>query len=276
MNKKVTRKIAMGLLTASILAVTPIGQSKTVEAGWLGDVLGSVIGSVSNGKAIKRNSATQIDKILHQAVINNDYDMAVKAIEQGADVNSMYKDNLPLANALGYAGWPKYDTRIAELLVSHGADIEGWYDKDRKNYFAFGTHYYEAIDFLLSKGLNVNIKGNNNVSLLMHVVALDGHDSAPKITRHELIQELVNKGADVNVRASGRGFGGTLNMVRYTYSEGGCALSAAAYMNDIETARILLYAGANKNIRDNDGRTPLDIAIERNHPEMIKLLMNWQ
>lgn len=273
MDMKVKKNIAIGLLAISMCSVGSIAQPKTVEAGWLGDVLGSVIGSASGGKVIKRNNATQIDKILHQACKNNDYDMAVKAIEQGAKVNSMYNDVLPLSYALGYAGYPKYDTRIAELLVSHGADIEGWYDKDRKNFFAFNTHHYEAIDFLVNKGLNVNIKGNNNISLLMHVVAMDGFSTA-KISRYELMQKLVNKGADVNVRATG-GLGGPLNMVRHIYKDGSCALSAAAQMNDMEAARILLYAGANKNSRNNEGKTPLDIAIEFNHPEMINLLMGW-
>lgn len=264
MNKKVTRKIAMGLLTASILAVTPIGQSKTVEAGWLGDILGSVIDSVGNGKAIKRNNATQIDKILHEAVKANDYDMAVKALEQGAKVNSMYNDALPLQHALYHIS-SRHDNRMADLLIEHGADIEGWYDSKSRHMYAFMIGSRDVIKYLMDKGLNINIKGNGNVSLLMQSLGLDPWQG--NISRYELMQEIVNKGADVNVRAS--------ENVGVYYS-GEVALHYAARHNDIEAAKILLYAGANKNIRNNSGKTPLDLAIEYHHTEMVKFLMNWQ
>lgn len=273
MNKKVKRNITVGVLMASIFTFSPIEQPKLAEAGWLGDAIGAVIGAATGDKAVRRNSATQIDKILHQAVRNNDYDMAVKAIEQGANVNSMYENNFPLAYALNYIGYPKYDTRLADLLISKGADIEGWYDGKSKNYYAFLYSNPVVIKYLLDKGLNANIKGNNNISLLMQAVVIS---TVYEKDKHELIQNLVNKGADVNVRASKYGDGGAGNIVGYSYREGDTALHAAAYLYDIEAARILLYAGANKTIRNKKGKTPLDIAIDRGATEMIKLLMDWQ
>ena len=149
MNKKVKRNITVGVLMASIFTFNPIEQPKFAEAGWLGDAIGAVIGAATGDKAVRRNSATQIDKILHQAVRNNDYDMAVKAIEQGANVNSMYENNFPLAYALNYIGYPKYDTRMADLLISKGADIEGWYDGKQRNYYAFMYSEPKIIQYLL-------------------------------------------------------------------------------------------------------------------------------
>lgn len=264
MEKKVARKIVVGLLAASVFTIAPMGQTKTAEAGWLGDILGSAIESVSGGKAIKRNSANQMDKILHEAVIANDYDMAVKAIDQGANVNSMYKDNLPLLHALWHIHY-KHDNRMADLLIERGADIEGWYDNKNRYMYAFMVDDRDVIKYLIDKGLNINIRGNNNISLLMQVVAIDSWQG--KISRYELMQELVNKGVDVNIRASKTGYG---------YTAGDSALCRAAQTNDIEAAKILLYAGANKNVRNNNGKTPLDLAIEYHHNEMIKFLMNWQ
>ena len=271
MDMKVKKNIAIGLLAISMCSVGSIAQPKNVEAGWLGDVLGSVIGSASGGKVIKRNNATQIDKILHQACKDNDYDMAVTAIEQGAKVNSMYEDKLPLIHALVYVGGAKYDTRVSDLLISKGADIEGWYDKDRKTYYAFMFSDCKIIRYLLEKGLDLNIRGNNNISLLMQVVTLTENVDE----KHKMMQALVNKGIDVNVRTTNSGTGGASNIVWYFYNAGETALHAAVYMNDVEGARILLYAGANKNIRNNNGKTPLDVAIERGNSNMIKLLMDW-
>lgn len=273
MNKKLKRNIAVGLFIASIATLNPIEQPKVVEAGWLSDAIGSVIGAATGDKAVRRNSAKQIDKILHQAVKNNDYDMAVKAIEQGANVNSMYEDKFPLVYALNYIGYPKYDTRMADLLISKGADIEGWYDGKSKHYYAFLFSEPKVIQYLLDKGLNVNIKGNNNVSLLMQTVIIS---TIYEKERHDLIQNIVNKGADLNVRSLDYGCGGALNISRYVYRGGDTALHAAAYLYDMESAKILLYAGANKNIKNKEGKTPLDIAIDRGATEMIKLLMDWQ
>ena len=46
-------------------------------------------------------------------------------------------------------------------------------------------------------------------------------------------------------------------------------------MRDVDTAKVLLYAGADKNIRNADGKTALDIALDYGDTDMIKLLMDW-
>ena len=274
MEKKLKRKIAAGLLMASIFTLTPFEQPKTAEAGWLSDAIGSVIGAATGDKAVRRNSATKIDKILHQALKKKDYDLARKAIEQGANVNSMFENTFPIEYELGRMAYGNMDTTMADFLISKGADIEGWYDGKSRHYYAFMYSDPKVIQYLLDKGLNVNIKGNNNVSLLMQSVIIDTISREKE--KHDLIQNLVNNGADVNARSSNNGCGGALNISRYIYRSGDTALHAAAYLYDIEAAKILLYAGANKEIRNKEGKTPLDIAIDRGGTEMIKLLMDWQ
>ena len=264
MNKKLKRNIAVGLFIASIATLNPIEQPKVAEAGWLSDAIGSVIGAATGDKAVRRNSATQIDKILHQAVKNNDYDLAVKAIEQGASVNSMYEDKFPLVYALNHIGYPKYDKRMADLLISKGADIEGWYDGKQKNYYAFMFSDPKVIQYLVDKGLNVNLKGDYDKTLLMHAVVLNGGKE-----KLDLIQNIVNKGADVNYRSSHGGAG-------WYNASGGTALHGTVAKYDVEAAKILLYAGVDKNIKDKYGKTPLDRAIDYGKMDMIKLLMEWK
>jgi ankyrin repeat protein len=64
-------------------------------------------------------------------------------------------------------------------------------------------------------------------------------------------------------------------VVRHLYQPGDTALHGAVAIYDVEAAKILLYAGADKNIRNKAGKTPLDIAIDGGKTEMIKLLMDW-
>lgn len=42
----------------------------------------------------------------------------------------------------------------------------------------------------------------------------------------------------------------------------------------LETVRALLSAGADRNIADQDGRTPMDKARDGGHPELLKILEN--
>ena len=46
-------------------------------------------------------------------------------------------------------------------------------------------------------------------------------------------------------------------------NNGDTPLMGASYCGKPEVVRVLLAAGADKDLRDNDGKTALDIAIER-------------
>jgi ankyrin repeat protein len=50
------------------------------------------------------------------------------------------------------------------------------------------------------------------------------------------------------------------------------ALITATFCNDPAIVNILLKAGANKDIKNNDGKTALDIAKEYDYQEIIELL----
>lgn len=271
MKKGLRNFIAMGVVVTATFAATNTMAPQKAEAGWLGNILGSVTSSTSNGKTVEKYSATQIDKVLHEAVKNNDYDMTADAIARGANVNSMYNDALPLDHAISYISWPNYDTSVADLLIDHGADIEGWVEDGRCHYYSFLAGNNEAVIYLLDKGLNVNLKDENGVTLLMNCVV---STASGKKDHSAYVQEIVNRGADVNARAT-RDYDRLYPNRRYYYYKGDTALIGAAACHDVETARVLLYAGADKNIRNSKGKTALDVAIDSGNTEMIDLLMNW-
>lgn len=269
MRKNHWKKLTIGVTAATVFSVVPFAQPATAEAGWLGDVLGSVIGAAATPKnAEVRNSATQIDKILHQACKDNDYDMAVDAINKGANVNSHWQDTLPLAYALNYAD--DGDFKMANMLLEHGADPDGWYDSKHCHYFAWSHLSDDTVLYLLDHGMNINLKDEINVSLLMERVVIDSYNN--KQPKSYYIQQLVNRGADVNTRATGTYIRSERS---HYYLKGETALFGAVGMDDIESARVLLYAGARTDYKNENGKTALDYAIDRGNRDMIKLLMNW-
>ena len=56
---------------------------------------------------------------------------------------------------------------------------------------------------------------------------------------------------------------------------GRTALHWAALHGKIQVVEALLNAGADKAVKDEDGRTALDLAQYNNHPAIVKLLRDW-
>ena len=55
-------------------------------------------------------------------------------------------------------------------------------------------------------------------------------------------------------------------------NDGDTALHCAAYFGKIQVVEALLNAGADKAVKTNYGQTALDLAQEKNHPAIVKLL----
>ena len=75
--------------------------------------------------------------------------------------------------------------------------------------------------------------------------------------RTDVTQFLLQRGADVNKQSG-----------YYHFT----ALHRAACDNHIGVIEVLLKHGASTNIKDNRGRTPIDVARERNYEAAIRLL----
>ena len=83
--------------------------------------------------------------------------------------------------------------------------------------------------------------------------------SAARFNQTDVIHELLQRGADVNKRH------------RYI---GRTALHWSARYNSTDAIRLLLQNGASTTIKDNKGRTPIDVAREHNHQEAVLLLQH--
>ena len=106
----------------------------------------------------------------------------------------------------------------------------------------------ELAELLIERGTDVSA-GNDMGMTPLHIAQYAS-----------IVAVLVRRGADVNARAHN---GWTPLHVQAQEGEDTGAL---------EVMEALLEAGANPNLTDNEGNTPMIFARERNEPEKIKLL----
>ena len=136
-----------------------------------------------------------------------------------------------------------------------------------------------VIDFLFSKGVDINVQSSDGNTPLSIAVATD----QPKI-----VQKLLEKGADPNVKnlmGNTAIFYASESVIPMLIAKGvdinaqgtiGLSpLHSFAKKNRFKSMRILLETpGINVNKQDGFGNTALHIAAQRNSPEIVTLLLN--
>jgi ankyrin repeat protein len=126
-------------------------------------------------------------------------------------------------------------------------------------YWSLYNCEYEAGEFLLNKGANVNIPDSYGFSTLMMAV------SWCKNVDVSFVEHLIEKGADVN----------------FADADGKTGLHYAISAGADDVARLLIEKGANVNAIDNNGTTPIILAVQKKSFFIAKLLLqrgadiNW-
>jgi ankyrin repeat protein len=141
------------------------------------------------------------------------------------------------------------DLEEVRRLVVDGTSID-FVDVERRGplmFAAFNGHAV-VVEFLLDAGAEIDKKDSNGRTALMYA------SSGPFA---ETVDLLLVRGAEVNVQ-------GTL--------EGFTPLMTAAAEGLADVARILLDAGADRDITDVDGDTALSFAQQNGHTEVVELL----
>jgi ankyrin repeat protein len=193
----------------------------------------------------------------------DDLDMADLLIGAGANVSAANRDGatpLLLASVNGSAG-------MIEKLLKAGANPNAPLTKtgDTALMMAARTGKPNAVKVLLDHGAQVNAKETwGDTTPLMWAVA----------QRHPaVVRMLIDRGADINAKskfvpsASGRGFEGTTpvdvktNQPPEEHASGLLTpLMFAAREDDLESARMLVAAGADLNAIGGDGKDALGLA----------------
>ena len=237
------------------------------------------------------------------AAREGDIEAIKQHIAEGADVNALYFEMPPLTWAVT-AG----QTEAAELLLQHGADINGRNrDGNTALHLAVFLGRAETAELLLKNGADVNTKNDDGatpVDLLGVPWEMTRFLSGPlgikleqeqvesgKAKIREMLSTDVKFGAETlpdlpdnskDLWAAARA--GNLEGIKHYIKEGGdvnalgqmfqlSALSWSALHGQTEAVRLLIENGVDVNIKSGDGSTPLHSAAFLGRTEVAKLLL---
>ena len=259
----------------SVASLPALAASDLADAAMKGDK--AAVRTLLQQKA--NVNATQIDgtTALHWAVRTDDIETAELLLRAGARVSAANREGAtPLLLATVNGNAP-----MIEKLIAAGADpnVPLTKDGDTALMMAARTGKMEPIKVLLDHGAKVNAKETwGDTTALMWAV----NERHPAV-----VKMLIEHGADVSVRSkfvpntTGRGFEGTspvdLKPGQTPEEHAGGLLTPlmfAAREGDMDSARLLVDAGADVNAIAGDGKDALGLAIFSGNYDLASYLID--
>ncbi|KAM4851727.1 fibronectin type 3 and ankyrin repeat domains protein 1 isoform 2-T2 [Thomomys bottae] len=185
----------------------------------------------------------------HRAVTVNDEDLLLRILEGGhvkVDVpNKFGFTALMVAAQKGY-------TRLVKILISNGTDVnmKNGSGKDSLMLACYEGHL-DVVKYLRRHGASWEARDLGGCTAL-HWATDGGH--CP------VIEWMIKEGCEVDVMDTGSGWTPLMRVSAVSGSQ--------------KVASILIDAGANVNVRDKDGKTPLMVAVLNNHEQLVQLLLD--
>jgi len=200
----------------------------------------------------------------------------IEAVKQhladGVDVNSKSDiGRTPLDVAIAFK-----QPLITDLLRKHGGKTRDELKATESIVVAVELGNIEAVKQHLNDGTEVNAKGGTGRTPL-HWAAIEGHK--------EIAELLIAEGADVNAKTNDgktpldeaiNPFYNKTEIANLLHKHGGKhgTIHSAAGGGDIEAVKKFLATGADVNVKDKRGFTPLHWASISGHKEAVELLIN--
>jgi len=239
------------------------------------------------------------EESLFEAVISNNLSNVEYAIKNGADVNKQYEDgSTPLLWAVSQG-----NLDIVIHLIEQGAKInKGTIDGITPLYIATRNGYEAIVKYLIEHGADIN-RGINSKTTPLYIAARNGYEN--------IVKYLVEKGADIN-KGNSEGITPLLiakhknykNIVEYLEKHNSDVIDKASgdeitslptaksekedttlldlqkqlitaiTENNLSTIKNAVTNGANLNVKDSFGSTPLHIAVQSKNLEIVKYLVD--
>lgn len=248
------------------------------------------------------------DLRLIQAVKGHDLQAARTLVTEGADVNAVQPDG---TTALHWAAYHE-DAEAADLLIHAGARVNATNDLGATPLWLAAAHGSAAmIDRLLSAGADPNLALAEGETPLMAAARAGSARAVTLLVEHgadvnarervrgqtalmwavaehhpDVVQALLAHHADVSARSVVRsrlinaGADGTQRLSTdrtniFEEEEGGFTpLLFAAQQGDVDSAALLVAAGADVNDRAPTGASALVVAAHSGHPRLVGFLLD--
>ena len=214
---------------------------------------------------------------LHWAVRYDDLDTADLLIRSGARVSAANREGVTPLQLAAINGSAAMIDKLLKAGANPNAALTA--SGDTALMMAARTGTPDAITVLIEAGGNVNAKESWGGTTALMWAAAEQHAAAVKL--------LLDHGADVNARsnfvaaANGRGFEGRTpaapkaeQKVEEFASGWLTPLMFAAREGDLESARLLVSAGANVNAIAGDGKDALGLAIFNGNYDLASFLID--
>jgi ankyrin repeat protein len=205
---------------------------------------------------------------LHWAAHWNDLEMVKFLLGAGANPNAVNRFTAtPLSEAAQAGG-----SQIAEALLNAGADPKTLTTLDGETVLmtAARAGNLETVKLLIARGADVNAHENYRGQTALMWAAAERHP--------EVVKYLLDHGADWKVRSFERDNKlpklSAASSVTPMARGGLAALHFAAREGDVESARSLLDAGADINEGDADATPPLTVALMNKQYSFAKFLLD--
>ena len=176
-------------------------------------------------------------------------DLVGPLLETGIPANFQNQHGVSLIQTCAYYG----DVSAMRGLLARGASLQELGPNLGLSAACFHGHWRLCI-LLLEHGANVNDQSEENKETPLHASLC----STDRILYDRVVQVLLSRGADPNLSAAdGVATGGFMRDAR---TKGETALHRAAAFGEEGTVKMLLDAGARREVRDANGDTPLSWA----------------
>src|SRR5262245_2807156 len=262
---RISRRLAAPFVVAlSVASFASADDLKLIQAVKAKDR--AAVATLVKDRAIVNKAQADGSTALHWAVYLDDVDLVDTLIKAGANVKAV--------NDLGVSpivmACQNGNAVITEHLLAAGADAKSALASgETALMFASRAGSLGAVNALIAKGADVNAKEATRSQTALMWAANNTH---PEITK-----ALLARGADVKARSQVRrrpfimggnrssGSGSADAPISEVNEGGSTPLMFAARSGDLESAKLLLAAGADVNDKQGDERTALIVAVHSGH-----------